>query len=98
MRLILLGLCYTWAMSKNYQENNMQLTEADQRIAGNVRSVACVGDTVRRSVGPWSKASHAVLKHLERVGFDGAPRFLGIDAQGREVLSYLSICVLFGPQ
>jgi hypothetical protein len=32
---------------------------------------------------------HAVLRHLERVGFDGAPRVLGTDEQGREVLSYL---------
>lgn len=32
---------------------------------------------------------HAVLRELERAGFDGAPRFLGIDAQGRERLSYL---------
>ena len=76
-------------MSKNYQENNTQPTDADQGLPGNVSSVARVGDTVRRSVGPWSPAAHAVLEHLERVGFDGAPRFLGIDAQGREVLSYI---------
>ncbi|HEU5380240.1 MAG TPA: aminoglycoside phosphotransferase family protein [Ktedonobacteraceae bacterium] len=52
-------------------------------------NVSRTADTVRRSVGPWSQASHAVLEYLERVGFDGAPRFLGIDAQGREVLSYI---------
>jgi aminoglycoside phosphotransferase (APT) family kinase protein len=32
---------------------------------------------------------HAVLDHLESVGFAGAPRFLGIDDQGRAVLSYV---------
>jgi hypothetical protein len=32
---------------------------------------------------------HALLRHLAAAGFDGAPRVLGIDAQGREVLSYL---------
>jgi Ser/Thr protein kinase RdoA (MazF antagonist) len=32
---------------------------------------------------------HALLDHLTMVGFDGAPRFLGIDSAGREVLSYL---------
>jgi hypothetical protein len=32
---------------------------------------------------------HALLRHLERQGFDGAPRFLGIDSRGREVLSYI---------
>ena len=52
--------------------------------------VVRVGDTVRRPLRASSRATHALLKHLERVGFDGAPRLLGIDAQGREVLSYLS--------
>ncbi len=48
-----------------------------------------VGDTVRRSTGPWTPAVHALLRHLERVGFDGAPRVLGTDERGREVLSYV---------
>lgn len=52
-------------------------------------SVVRVGDTVRRPVERWSEAVHALLAHLEAVGFDGAPRFLGIDEQGREVLSYI---------
>jgi aminoglycoside phosphotransferase (APT) family kinase protein len=29
------------------------------------------------------------LRHFEAVGFDGAPRFIGIDEKGREVLSYV---------
>ncbi len=32
---------------------------------------------------------HALLGHLERVGFDGAPRVLGTDERGREILSYV---------
>jgi aminoglycoside phosphotransferase (APT) family kinase protein len=48
-----------------------------------------VGDTVRRPVGPHSPLVHALLTHLESVGFEGAPRFLGIDGSGREVLSYI---------
>ena len=51
--------------------------------------VVRVGDTVRRSTGPWTPAVHALLRHLEEVGFDGAPRVLGIDEQGREVMSYV---------
>jgi hypothetical protein len=51
--------------------------------------VVRVGDTVRRPVRPTSPATHALLRHLDRVGFDGAPRFLGIDAEGREILSYV---------
>lgn len=51
--------------------------------------VVRVGDTVRRPVGPHSPLVHALLTHLESVGFEGAPRFLGIDSSGREVLSYI---------
>jgi hypothetical protein len=32
---------------------------------------------------------HALLRHLEDVGFDRAPRTLGFDDRGREVLSFL---------
>lgn len=51
--------------------------------------VVRVGDTVRRPARPSSPAVRAVLDHLEATGFDGAPRFLGFDESGREVLSYL---------
>ena len=49
-----------------------------------------VGDTVRRATGPWTPAVHALLRHLEAAGFAGAPRVRGIDAQGREILTYLA--------
>ena len=55
----------------------------------NAGLVIRVGDTVRRPMGASSPAVHALLEHLERVGFDGAPRLLGVDAHGREVLSYI---------
>jgi hypothetical protein len=51
--------------------------------------VVRVGRTVRRPVRPHTPAVHALLRHLEAAGFEGAPRVLGIDAQNREVLSYL---------
>ena len=51
--------------------------------------VVRIGDTVRRPVGPWTPAVHSLLRHLEEVGFEGAPRVLGIDEKGREVLTYL---------
>ena len=70
------------------------MDEADQAeipLAGGDVTVGVVrvGDTVRRPVGPHSPLVHALLKHLESVGFEGAPRFLGIDGSGREVLSYI---------
>jgi Ser/Thr protein kinase RdoA (MazF antagonist) len=56
---------------------------------GNVSvGVVRVGDTVRRPSGPWTPAVHAFLDHLHAVGFRGAPRPLGIDEQGREVLTF----------
>ncbi|TDD23139.1 phosphotransferase [Nonomuraea diastatica] len=51
--------------------------------------VVRVGDTVRRPVGSNAPLVHALLRHLEEVGFAGAPRFLGIDAAGREVLTFV---------
>ena len=52
--------------------------------------VVRVGDTVRRPQRRTSPATHALLQHLESTGFDGSPRFLGVDTQNREVLSYIS--------
>jgi hypothetical protein len=56
---------------------------------GDLNHVVKVGDTVRRPQGEWSPAVHALLPHFEAVGFDGAPRFLGVDEQGREILSFV---------
>jgi hypothetical protein len=43
---------------------------------------------VRRPAGPWTPAVHALLRHFEQVGFEGAPRALGVE-NGCEVLSYV---------
>jgi Phosphotransferase enzyme family len=51
--------------------------------------VVRIGGTVRRPHQPQSWAVAGYLDHLERAGFDGSPRFLGRDAAGRDVLSYL---------
>jgi len=56
---------------------------------GNGGLVVRAGDTVRRPVGPQTPAVAALLRHLERVGFEGAPRHLGYDERGREVLTYV---------
>lgn len=51
--------------------------------------VVRVGDTVRRPGGPHSDFVTRLLRHLEAVGFDGAPRALGIDQRGRDVLAFV---------
>ena len=48
-----------------------------------------VGDTVRRPLRAHCPAVHGLLRYLESAGFDGAPRVLGVDGQGREVLSWV---------
>lgn len=63
----------------------------------NAGLVTRVGDTVRRPLRPTSGSTRALLDHLESVGFAGAPRYLGIDDQGREVLSYIPGRAAFKP-
>jgi hypothetical protein len=47
------------------------------------------GDTVRRPLRSTSAGSHALLRYLEQIGFDGSPRLLGVDTEGREVLTFI---------
>lgn len=56
---------------------------------GFVNEVVRVGETVRRSAGPWTPAVHELLTHLQSVGFKESPKPLGIDDRGREVLSFV---------
>ncbi|MDY7555900.1 aminoglycoside phosphotransferase family protein [Cryobacterium sp. 10C3] len=56
---------------------------------GNSSMVVRVGDTVRRSAGPWTPAVHQLLTALRAAGVMKVPEPFGLDEQGREVLSYL---------
>src|SRR5262245_35120215 len=53
------------------------------------QGVVRIGDTVRRPCKLNTPFIHQLLHHLEQVEFDGAPRFLGIDGQGREILTFI---------
>jgi hypothetical protein len=55
----------------------------------NAGRVVRLGDTVRRPRRPTSAATEALLGHLENAGFSGAPRFLGIDDDGRQIVSFV---------
>jgi aminoglycoside phosphotransferase (APT) family kinase protein len=48
-----------------------------------------VGDTVRRPRGAHSAFVSRLLRHLESAGFDGAPRALGRDEQGRDIFGWI---------
>ena len=66
------------------------MSDAEVPLAGGrVTAVVRVGNTVRRPPRVNAEFVHALLDHLATGGFDGAPRFLGTDQQGRDVLSYL---------
>jgi hypothetical protein len=54
-----------------------------------LRGVVRVGSTVRRPMPVDPAYVHGLLAHLARCGFEGAPRFLGVDSRGREILSYI---------
>lgn len=51
--------------------------------------VVRIGETVHRPILRDAGFAHDCLLHLERVGFCQAPRFLGIDEAGREILSFI---------
>jgi Ser/Thr protein kinase RdoA (MazF antagonist) len=66
------------------------MQEEEIALRGGTRGpVVRVGDTVRRDARSSTPAVHSLLRHLEAKGFEGAPRALGFDEQGREILSFL---------
>jgi hypothetical protein len=68
------------------------VADAEIPLAGGdvTAGVVRVGDTVRRPRGPWSDSVAAYLRHLDEAGFHGAPRFLGVDERGRDVLEFVA--------
>ncbi|CAL9344418.1 hypothetical protein SUDANB176_00337 [Streptomyces sp. enrichment culture] len=65
---------------------------------GFVHAVVRVGDTVRRPASARTKFVGDLLGLLEASGWSGAPRYLGMDDEGREVLSHLEGHVAWEPQ
>lgn len=59
-------------------------------LGGNVTGgLVRIGNTVRRPSGPWSPSVHHFLSHLNDVGYEGAPKSLGFDEQGRHTVEYV---------
>jgi hypothetical protein len=74
------------------------MTGADDPLPGGfVTAVVRVGDTVRREPSGNSEFAHAVLGWFEQHGWEAAPRFLGTDELGREVLSFVEGHVAWEP-
>lgn len=53
-----------------------------------MNAVRRVGDTVRRTAGPWTPTVHRYLRYLARNGVDWAPTPLGVDGD-TEILSFV---------
>lgn len=69
---------------------NVAATENEQPLTGgNSTAVVRVGDTVRRTAGPWTPTVHALLQHLRARGVTEVPEPHGTDDAGREVVSFV---------
>jgi hypothetical protein len=76
---------------KHFLEPKLTRPEAEPEVLlGGLETgrVVKLGETVRRAAGPWTPTLQALLGHLQFKGFP-APRPLGVDEQGREVVSFL---------
>jgi Phosphotransferase enzyme family len=66
------------------------MSDREPLIGGSgTQGIVRFGDTVRRPLRPFSLTVQAYLAHLREAGFTGAPLPLGVDEQGREVLSFV---------
>jgi Ser/Thr protein kinase RdoA (MazF antagonist) len=64
---------------------------------GFVSDVVRIGDTLRRPMSARSDFVHELFGLFEQHGWTGAPRFRGVDEQGREVLSFVDGHVAWEP-
>jgi mutator protein MutT len=70
-------------------ELRSRLLDGEPLSGGNVGGAVRIGRTVRRPTGPWTPAVHRLLRHVKEAGLRCAPRTLGVDERGREVLDHL---------
>lgn len=68
-----------------------QMDNAQEELltGGNMEPVVRIGDTVRRTTGPWTDAVHALLRRYEAEGIAETPRALGVDEHARETLTFI---------
>lgn len=79
-------------MSGPYQSQRPDFTNtpAEQPLSGGfVSDAVLVGNTVRKRPPRDPDFVRHLLRHFEEHCWDGAPRFLGTDDSGREVLSFV---------
>jgi hypothetical protein len=63
--------------------------QEEELAGGNVSKVVRIGNTVRRTPGPWTPTIQRLLAHVRAKGLLWVPEPLGLDEVGREILSFL---------
>jgi hypothetical protein len=63
--------------------------DEQELTGGNTTAVVRIGDTVHRAAGPWTPTIQRLLTHVRAAGLTEVPEPLGLDDQGREVVSFL---------
>ncbi|HEY7225086.1 MAG TPA: phosphotransferase [Micromonosporaceae bacterium] len=72
--------------------------EPEQVLPGGfVTTVVRVGDTVRRATPANADFVRDLLGHLQARGWSGAPRDLGLDERGRQILTFIEGHVAWAP-
>jgi len=66
----------------------MSADDDELELPGAIGAVR-VGETVRKTAGPWTTTVHALLRFVRAEGFGLAPEPLGVDEEGREVLAWI---------
>jgi Ser/Thr protein kinase RdoA (MazF antagonist) len=66
-----------------------KVVDEQELTGGNTTAVVRIGDTVHRAVGPWAPTIQRLLAHVRGNGLTEVPEPLGLDDQGREVVSFL---------
>lgn len=65
------------------------VVDEQELTGGNTTAVVRIGDTVHRAAGPWTPTIQRLLAHVRAGGLTEVPEPLGLDDQGREVVSFL---------
>ena len=65
------------------------MLDEESLTGGGVNHVVKIGSTVRRPTGPWTPLVHDLLRQVREHGFTSAPEPLGLDDEGREILTFL---------
>ncbi|MFC1996941.1 aminoglycoside phosphotransferase family protein [Chloroflexota bacterium] len=57
---------------------------------GRSNQIARIGGKVHRPAGEWTPYIHEFLNHIRSQGFLGTPEPIGFDAEGNEIVSFIS--------